>query len=148
MFAVPFAVSHSPLPLAEPFATPFAVALQCPLRLLYGTLQGTLKNNCEWRTARRIDVRYSMFAAPFSIRCAVSYLCFPMFSIQGSLFNLRRAVRHSPHLSPFARRLPFAAPFAIRLVIRCAVRHSPRHFLFIFHNFRYSNFAIQCSPRR
>ena len=60
-----------------------------------------------------------------------------MFSnvlFQGSLFNVRRAVRHSP--------------FAIRLFIRRAVRHSPSRFLFIFPNFRCSNFAIQCSPRR
>ena len=69
---------------------------------------------------------------------------------RGSLFNVCRAVRHSPRHSP--RRSPFAssfaAPFAIRLVIRCAVRHSSRRFLLIVHNFRYSNFAIQCSPRR
>ena len=109
-----------------------------------------MKNNREWRTARRIEVRYSMFATPFSIRCAVSYLFFPMFSIQGSLFNVRRAVRHSPRHS--LRRSPFAAPFAIR----CAVRHSPRRFLCIFaiqtslFNVRravsHSQFAIHQSP--
>ena len=111
----------------------------------YGKRQGTLKNNSEWRTARRIEVHYSMFATPFSIRCAVSYLFNVLYS--------RFAIQYSP------RRSPFAAPFAIRLVIRRAVRravrHSPRHSLrrspfaapFPIH-FRYSNFAIQCSPRR
>ena len=54
----------------------------------YGMRQGTLKNNSEWRKARRIEVRYSMFAAPFSIRCAVSYLFFPMFSIQGGVYTI------------------------------------------------------------
>ena len=108
----------------------------------YGKRQGTLENNSEWRTARRIEVSYSMFATPFSIRCAVSYLFFPMFSIQGSLFNVRRAVSHSPRRSPFAsssespRRSPFAAPFAIRRAVRHSprhsLRHSPRRFLFIF----------------
>ena len=92
---------------------------------IYGKRQGTLKNNSEWRTARRIEVRYSMFAAPFSIRCAVSYLFFPMFSIQGSLFNVRRAVRYSPRRSPFVSS--FAAPFAAPFAIRRAVRHSPHH---------------------
>ena len=57
------------------------------------------------------------------IRCAVSYLFFQMFSIQCSLFNVRRAVCHSPRRSTFASS--FAAPFAIRR----AVRHSPRHSL-------------------
>ena len=89
----------------------------------YGKRQGTLKNNSEWRTARRIEVRYPMFAAQFSIRCAVSHLFCPMFSVQGSLFNGRRAVRNSRRRSPFASS--FAAPFAIRR----AVRHSPRHSL-------------------
>ena len=57
------------------------------------------------------EVRYSMFAVPFSICCAVSYLFVPMFSIQGSLINVCRAVRL------VIRR-------AVRLVIRCAVSYS------------------------
>ena len=72
----------------------------------YGKRQGTLKNNSEWRTARRIDVRYSMFAAPFTIRLAVRH------SPRHSPFTIRLAVRHSPRRSPFASS--FAAPFAIR----------------------------------
>ena len=77
-----------------------------------------------------------MFAAPFSIRCAVSYSFFPMYSIQGSLFNVCRAVRYLPRLSPFASS--FAAPFAIRR----AVRHSPRRSPFA------SSFAAPFAIRR
>ena len=80
----------------------------------------------QWRTARRIEVRYSMFAAQFSICCSVSHLFFPMFSIQGSLLNVRRS--------------QFAALFAICLVIRCAVCHSP-HLSYSF----FPIFAIQAS---
>ena len=49
----------------------------------------------------------------------------------------RFAIQCSP------RRSPFASPFAIRLVILCAVRHSPRRFLFIFPQF--SLFKLRCS---
>ena len=102
----------------------------------YGKRQGTLKNNSEWRTARRIEVRYSMFATPFSIRCAVSYLFLKMFSIQGSLFNVRRAVRQSPRRSPFASS--FATPFAIRRTVS---------YSFSLFKLRYSIFAAPLAIR-
>ena len=66
------------------------------------------------------EVRHSMFAAPFSIRCAVSYLFFFIFAI----FQVRYSM--------------FAAPFAIRRAI------DRTFFLFISPNFRYSRLAIQC----
>ena len=72
----------------------------------------------------------TMFAAPFSIRCAVSCLCFPMFAVQGSLCNVRRAVRIAVRHSP-----------------RHSSRQSPRHFLFILPNCRYSMFAAPLAIR-
>ena len=85
------------------------------------------------------EVRYSMFAAPFSIRCTVSYLFVPIFTIQGSLFNVRRAVRHSPRRSPFASS--FAAPFAIRPPFPIYFPH------FLLFNVRYAMFAAPLAIR-
>ena len=79
-----------------------------------------------------VVVFYSMFtlSAPFAIRCRFSIshdafhsfpylLIFPMFpTIQGSLFTVRCAVRHSL----------FAEPFAIRRAIRCHFSMSPDAF--------------------
>ena len=108
----------------------------------YGKRRGTLK------TQQRMGNVPANQGSLFNGRHAVLHslrpfiFIFPMFSIQGSLFNVRRAVRHSPRRSPrhSPRRSPFAAPIASRLAIR--------RFLLIFPNFSYSNFAIQCSPRR
>ena len=92
----------------------------------YGKRQGTLKNS-EWRTARRM--RFAIQCSPRRSPFAASYLFFPMFSIQGSLFNVHRSV--------------VAAPFASTLAAHRAIRHWQRRFLFLFFfNFRYSMFAI------
>ena len=71
-----------------------------------------------------------------------------MFSIQGSLFNVRRAVRHSPRHSP--RRSLFAAPFASSFTAPFAAPF-PIHFpQFSLFKLRYSMFtaplAIRSSP--
>ena len=74
-----------------------------------------------------VVVFYSMFtlSAPFAIRYSLSLfnfprrfpylLIFPMFPIQGSLFTVRCAVRHSPGHSPFAA--PFAVAFQCPLTL-------------------------------
>ena len=80
--------------------------------------------------------------SPFSIRCAVSYLFCPMFSIHGysmfaAPFAIRHAVRHSPRQSP--RLSPFAAPFAAPFPI-----YFPQ---FSLLKLRYSMFAAPLAIR-
>ena len=90
-----------------------------------------------------VVVSWSMFTlfSPFAIRCRFSispdafhtYSCFPMFPIQGSLFNVRRAVRHSL----------FTDTFAIRRAIRCRFSMSPDAF-HSHHIFKILCFHILC----
>ena len=68
-------------------------------------------------------VRYSLSLFNFPWRFPY-LLIFPMFPIQGSLFTVRCAVRHSL----------FAGPFAIRRAIRCCFSMSPD----AFHSFAMS----------
>ena len=110
----------------------------------YGKRQGTLKNNSEWRTARRIEVRYLMFAVPFSIRCAVSYVFVPMFSIQGSLFKVRHSPRHSPRRSPFASSC--AAPFAAISYSFSTIFAIQTSLFNVRHAVSHSQFSICQSP--
>ena len=69
-----------------------------------------------WRFPTANGERRGEWGSLFNARRPVSYLCFPMFSIQISLLNVRRAVRHSP--------------LAIRRAIRA--RHSPGSFAVAF----------------
>ena len=109
------AVRHSPRhsPLTEPFATPFATHRAIRRAVHHSPLlwkaSGDIEKHSEWRTARRFEVRYSMFAAPFAIRRAIRLV-------------IRHAVRHSP------RRSPIVEPFAIRRAIRCRFSMSPDAF--------------------
>ena len=65
---------------------------------------------------------------------------------RGSLFNVRRAVRHSPLRFLFI--LSYICSLCnVRLAIRRSPRRSPGHFQSFFP-ICYSRFAIQCSPRR
>ena len=141
-----FSVRPSPFTVIKTIQSQFTVNCLFTMESVRGHWKTTAigERPGESRFAIQCSPRRYPFAAPCSICSNV-----PMFSIQSSLFNVRRAVHHSPSSPRHSpRRSPFAALFAIRLVIHCAVRHSPRRFLWIFPNFRYSNFAIQCSPRR
>ena len=95
----------------------------------YGKRQGTLKNDSEWRTARRMrfaikcSPRRFPFAAPFPI-----YFSNIRYSMFAAPFAIRRAVRHSPRHQP--RHSPFAKPFPIHFPI-----------------FRYSMFAAPLAIR-
>ena len=116
-----------------------------------------------WKASGDIEKQQRMANDPanrgslFNVRHAVLYslrrflFIFPMFSIQCSLFNVRRAVRHSPHRSPFAssfatpfaiRRSPFASSFAAPFAIRRAVSYS-----FSLFKLRYSMFAAPLAIR-
>ena len=112
MFAIQCSPRHSPF--AAPFPIHFLWKVSGDIekrQRMVWKASGNIEKQQRMRTARRIEVRYSIFATPFSIRCAVSYLFVPMFSIQGSLFNVRRAIRRAVRHSPIAE--PFAAPFAV-----------------------------------
>ena len=95
----------------------------------YGKRQGTLKNDSEWRTARRM--RFAIQCSPrrFPYAFAVPFL---IYCFQYSLF-----------------RSPLAAPFAIRLVIRRAICHAVSYSFpqFSLFKVRYAMFAAPLAIR-
>ena len=117
---------------------------------MYGKRQGTLKNDSEWRTARRM--RFAIQCSPRRSPFAVP---FPIYFFQCSLFKVRYSMFAAPFAAPFASSFaaPFAAPFPqfslfnVRYSMfdkplainrspfanRRAIRHSPRHSLSLFN---------------
>ena len=92
-----FAIQYSPR--RSPFAAPFAIRLVIRRAVRYSPRRSPFA---------------SSFAAPFVIRRAVSYSFSPIFAIQTSLFNVRRAVSHSQFaIRQSPSHSPFAAPFAV-----------------------------------
>ena len=120
-------------------------------RAVRHSLSHSMSPDILWEASRDIEKQGSLFNVRRAVLHSLRRFLFCIYIVSNVLYS-RFAIQCSRCRSPFAA--PFASSFAaqfairrairraIRLVIRCAVRHSPRRFLFIFPNFRYSNFAI------
>ena len=97
------------------------------------------------RFAIQCSPRRSPFAAPFAIRLVICYAVrhsprrfLFIVAIQTSLFNVRRAVRHSQFaIRQSPSHSPFAAPFAVALQCPLTLSIHNNHLIFFWQHDQY-----------